>query len=870
MWKEIKDEDGTVKTGINQILKCQTEFYEKLYKSEGIDEQNANLLLSHVENGLTDEQKEMCERNVTLQECEKHVQKLKIDSSPGIDGITNLFYKQYWNVIKEDFIEVVNEILSEEECCPSQYIGVIVLHYKDGDRGMLNNWRPITLLNCDFKIIEKIIAGRMKMLLPYLVKEDQKAYIENVYIGDAVRLNEDVIKDSKLSKEKGAILYIDQSKAFDRVEMKWLYMVLEKYGFGEKFISWIKTLYKEARCCVSTNGYLSRSFRITRGVRQGSPLSAYLYILQAEPLANMIRKSESIKGIVLNNERELKITAYADDTQGYVKDQNSVNEFWRILEIYSKASGAKINEKKTKVMMLNETNWQSEREIKYVEEIKALGVMQGHKDERKYWNEKIEKCENKVKAWKMRHLTYRGKVQLIQSMVMGCLRYPMSLKTVPREVKIKIEKLVWSFVWDAKTELVKRTACVRKREFGGLGVPDLDIVIDSSRIKMLLRIIGGVEEKWKILPRKYLQVLDRKYGIKYFVLHVSNSNEELKDIPIPEYYKEMIMAWQRLKRITEHIETKENVLNQIIWCNDHVKVNGKVLVDNNWSKVGIKRIKDVMNSDGTMRINEVKNIAKNKAEVMFKLNRIKVGIPKSWKERLKNQEMAEVRKHGMKWNDILQSLQNGEETKMREKTIYNEMIRQLNIQKSTGEGKWEEILGREIDWKVVYIELNRTDSLRERKEIDFNWKCIQNVVWTEQKLKRIGQSNGLCSRCGIEEEDLEHLLYMCECNENIWLLVEGWIKHFDDEVKITIDVIILGYRSKDGKLSEQTNFINMIIDIVKWHLWKYRNDIKYNEIWSDMDKVRKEIRGTLQWKKEIFKRMKKDKIVENIERILNM
>ncbi len=665
-------------------------------------------------------------------------------------------------------------------------------------------------------------------------------------------------------------MYIDQSKAFDRVEMKWLYMVLEKYGFSEKFISWIKTLYKEARCCVSTNGYLSRTFKITRGVRQGSPLSAYLYILQAEPMANLVRKSENIKGIELNNEKELRITAYADDTQGYVKDENSMNEFWKMLDIYSKASGAKINENKTKVMMIQDDNWQSEKHIKYIEHIKALGVIQGNGDERKYWNEKLQQCENKVKAWRMRNLTYKGKVQLIQSLIMGTMRYPLSLKTVPKDIKIKMEKLMWNFVWDAKTELVKRTACIRRREFGGLGVPDLNSIIDSSRIKMLGRIVEESDEKWKVLARQYIQVLDRKYGMKYFVLHVSNSKEELNNATIPDFYREMIMAWQRLKRITETIITKEEILNQIIWCNDNVKVNGKVLSDNSWSKMGIRRIKDVIDTEGIMRVEYVSDIVENKAEVILKLNRIQKAIPRSWKERLKGQEVENGGKPEMKINKEMERILNGEKTNVKEKVIYNVMISELNKGKSTGELKWEELLGKEIDWKEVYCELNRTDTIRERKEIDFSWKCMQNVIWTEQKLKRIGQSNGLCCRCSIEEEDIEHLLYMCECNDNIWSVVERWCKTFDKDLEITIDIIVLGYRSQNGNISETTNLINMIIDSAKWQIWKARNDTKYNDIWSDAEKMRRQIVGTLQWKKEMFKRMKKEGIAEKIEVILNI
>ncbi len=357
--------------------------------------------------------------------------------------------------------------------------------------------------------------------------------------------------------------------------------------------------------------------------------------------------------------------------------------------------------------------------------------------------------------------------------------------------------------------------------------------------------------------------------MKQFVLHVTNSSEEINNTATPLFYKEMIQAWQKMKRITEIVKTREDVLNQIIWCNEQVKINGKVLSDSDWSQNGIQRIKDVMNSDGKMRIEYVSQIVKVKAEVMLKLNRIQKAIPRSWKERLKSSESDSVGKQELKVRKLTQEILKGDKIKVTEKSIYNVLMHEVNAQKSTGELRWEEILNIEIEWETVYRELNRKDSIRERKEIDFSWKCIQNVVWTEQKLKRIGQSNGICSRCGIEEEDLEHLLYMCECNENIWSIVEQWVKDFDDDIKISLNVIILGYRSKDGNINDNTNLINMIIDSVKWKIWKWRNDIKYNNDWCEIDRIIREIIGLLKWKKEQFHRMRKDKVVANMEIIFN-
>ncbi len=298
-----------------------------------------------MQGSLSEEEKVGCDADFTAMEFESQLPHINKESSPGMDGISNLFYVLYWGVIGEDFVEMSNTILQSDTCCVSQYMGLIILLYKDGDRENLSNWRPITLLNTDYKLIERVIAQRMKTVLPNLVNSDQCGYIKGRYIGDAARLNEDIITHCEDVNEAGAVLFIDQSKAFDRVEWEWLNLVLDKYNFGAKFRSWIKVLYKGACSSVFTNGYMSRMFPVRRGVRQGSPLSPYLYILQAEPLADTIRKSDDVVGVhitgVNNTDIEVKLNAYADDMQGYVSNEASIGKYFEILDQFGKASGAK-------------------------------------------------------------------------------------------------------------------------------------------------------------------------------------------------------------------------------------------------------------------------------------------------------------------------------------------------------------------------------------------------------------------------------------------------------------------------------------------------------------------------------------------------
>ena len=545
MWSSIKTKEGNVIEGTANIIERQREFYTYLYAKTEINRDAADELLTNVDTKLNDEEKEMCDARVQYDEVKQVVKGLRSGCSPGIDGIINEFYKLYWSVIGEDFVEVINEIEQDGQLAPNQNLGVITLLYKAGDRNDLSNWRPITVLNSDYKIIEKILSNRMKHVLGRIVQNDQKAYLANRQIGENVRLNEDVIFYCEKYKKPGAVLYVDQSKAFDRVNWEWLNMVLRHYGFGESYINWIKILYTNASSTIFTNGFLSERFKIERGVRQGSPLGPYLYILQSEPLADAIRKDPNIKGIEVPDLRggftEIKMGAFADDTQGYVSTMESVDGWFYHLGVYSRASGAVINEDKTKGTLLGTLKNIQERNATIMWDegpITALGVNQGtNRGEAEFWRKKIVKMKHKLQAWKMRNLTLTGKSYLLNSVGLSVLNYAAELQCVPEDVVKEVNTMVWDFIWSGKKDKVKRHVCNRRVLEGGINAPNFTELIRASRLKMLSKVIQPGNEKWKALPRFFLRI-----GGTNSLLTGRGGNKK-----IPQYYRECVDTWQDLK-----------------------------------------------------------------------------------------------------------------------------------------------------------------------------------------------------------------------------------------------------------------------------------------------------------------------------------
>ena len=200
---------------------------------------------------------------------------------------------------------------------------------------------------------QKAIAKRMEKVLPDIIHHNQNAYVKGRTIFDAVRTIDDITKLTSSDKISSLLLAIDFEKAIDSVNWSYVKNTLEKFNFGPSFIAWITTFYADISSSVLNNGFTTQSFIVTlsRGVRQGDPVSPYLFILVLETLAIQIRSDNSIKGIQINN-HGFKLIIFADDLTVFLKDSASFHRLVAMLQIFSQYSGLKVNKEKTEVMNL--------------------------------------------------------------------------------------------------------------------------------------------------------------------------------------------------------------------------------------------------------------------------------------------------------------------------------------------------------------------------------------------------------------------------------------------------------------------------------------------------------------------------------------
>ena len=273
---KVHDRNGESVTNHLEINDVFKQYYSDLYSSE--QDENSPKIESFFDKltfpSIPSDHNPPLGGEISNTEILEAIQSLKCNKTPGPDGFTSEFYKKIATELSPLLQAMFNESLSSEELPPTLRQAAITLIPKKGkDPLQCASYRPISLLNGDYKILSKILAARLEKLLPQIISTDQTGFILNTHSSSNLRRLLNIVYSPSAPCPE-MVISLDAKKAFDRVEWNYLFSVLKHFGFGEAFISWIKLLYAQPLAAVVTNGQQSKFFSLGRGTRQACPPSS--------------------------------------------------------------------------------------------------------------------------------------------------------------------------------------------------------------------------------------------------------------------------------------------------------------------------------------------------------------------------------------------------------------------------------------------------------------------------------------------------------------------------------------------------------------------------------------------------------------------
>ncbi len=512
----VKCEDGRILTDQNEMMAEAQNFYERLFtKEEHVSLEDQNFFLDKINKTLTQEQKDNLDRIISMEELRISLFDAKKNKTPGYDGLPYEFYQTFWHILGQDFLQVVNYSLNEAKHLPySQTVSIITLVYKKNDKRLLKNWRPISLLCCDYKIISKTIANRIKRVLDCLLSERQTCSVPGRTIFQNLHFIRDAIFFCDVNKIKGYILSLDQEKAFDRLNREFLFKVLKKMGFGENFISWIEVLFQDSIGRILMNGYISIDFSITRGVRQGCSLSAYVYACNIEAFDLAIAADPAIIGIRIPGRIGPKSLLYADDITLILSDKTAIAKIFALLERFERATGSKINPDKTQGLALNDPNLDhplfAQINWKIDDGIEILGILFYKKLQdtiAKNWEILIRQMESDANAHRFRNLSLKGKALVLNMLILSRAWHTGTVLPLPASKATEIERIVFDFLWagSAQSNPVRRQTIYQLRDKGGLALKSPQMMQKALQLKFMRDILNEQNRSsWLQFPRYWI------------------------------------------------------------------------------------------------------------------------------------------------------------------------------------------------------------------------------------------------------------------------------------------------------------------------------------------------------------------------------
>ena len=820
--------DGKIITNQNEILKAQKEHFEQLYSKKDESENLSNDLDDFLEDcevpKLNDEDRDSCEGRITVEEAGIALSQLKNDSSPGSDGLTTEFYKFFWPKLCNLVVKTFNSGFEKGHLSGSQSTGIITLLHKGNDlsRENLNNWRPITLLNTDYKILAKCLALRIAGVITELVSHEQVGFIKGRNISSILRLVDDVIEHANINNLSGAIVAVDLKKAFDSVSKDFMIETFSRFGFGREFITWFKVINENTCSSVGYSGWVSEDFKVERGVRQGCCLSPLAFVLSLELLAIKLRQSRNIQGIKIKGGNSLstvlRIALYADDITLFLKNKDDLEAALGIFSQFSIISGLEINKNKTEAMWIGTHANHGEAccELKWKKKIKILGIVfsveKPASENEENWEKRIENIKKITGRWQKRNLGYLGKVCIINSFIIPQLVYVMKAICLPEKVIHSINTILYRFLWKRKNTNKKAFEKVRRKvinsdfEKGGLRFRDIKTLQESFLLEWIVKIYNASEnDKWSYIPSYELLQFGKEYaGLRG---NVQWKKFRIDNIIISSFWKQALKTW-----VDNNAETTpNNASHSVIWNNQNITYRNQVLFYKKWAQRGIIYVNDILEGNNIVSLQQIEEKLGRSPSLMLEYNVVWNAVSAF----LANHEPLTVEVALNRDILLFDSKQLASAKSFRLSLVEKRFTEPCAVQ------FWQRKFNTELTkwhWTIIR-QASKESRLRE-----LHWKILHNIYPTNIVLHKMGlRQNNRCTYCSDKVDFIEHFFVECPQISKIWKHVQN-VLNDEQNLKITLlpRDILLGFEKRPGTTKIDIEYINHLIIIAKMCIGKFR------------------------------------------------
>lgn len=455
--------------------------------------------------------------------------------APGPDGFSAEFFKESWSVVGGDVIAAVRDFFISSYMPRQTNATVLSLIPKVPGASSLSDFRPISLCNTVYKIISKILASRLKIFTEEAVQGNQVGFVKGRVLCENVLLASELVSGfQKPGRTRRGCIQLDISKAFDSIEWEFILNILHAYELPELFIKWIRLCISSPHYSISLNGELLGFIPGKKGLRQGDPISSSLFVMAMDILSKDLDKAVSQEVFKPHPDcYDPLVThlSFADDVLIFFDgSSDSLRGIMQVLLNFQRKSGLALNLRKTKVFIdgNNVSDCQALATQFGLQQgtlpVKYLGLpLSPKKLSKRDYQPLIDRVRARVSSWTAKHLSFAGRLQLIQSVIFGIINFWSAVFPLPKSCFDQLERLCNAFLWSGGTESARSakvswsSVCTGK-ESGGLGLRrllGLNQVYGLKLIWLLFSSNGSLWVAW--VERNLLQ------GKSFWSLDLPNS-----------------------------------------------------------------------------------------------------------------------------------------------------------------------------------------------------------------------------------------------------------------------------------------------------------------------------------------------------------